>query len=43
MAGQVSLAVAPSACDEWLRDPRRPLLDLIGKQMTLLRDFLAVV
>jgi len=43
MVGQVSLALALSAYDEWLRDPRRPLLDLAGKRMTLRRDYLAVV
>jgi hypothetical protein len=43
MVGQVSLALALSAYYEWLRDPRRPLLDLAGKQMTLRRDYLAVV
>ncbi len=42
MAGQVSLAVALSACDRWLRGRRRPLVDLIGKQVTLRSDYLAV-
>lgn len=41
LVGQVSLALALSAYDEWLCDPSQPLLDLIGKQMTLLRDYLA--
>jgi mycofactocin system transcriptional regulator len=42
LVGQVSLALALSAYDEWLNDPRRPLLDLISKQMMLLRDYLAI-
>jgi hypothetical protein len=42
LVGQVSLALALSAYDEWLRDPRQELLGLIGKQMTLLRDYLAL-
>jgi hypothetical protein len=41
LVGHVSLALALSAYDEWLSDPSQPLLDLIGKQMTLLRDYLA--
>jgi TetR/AcrR family transcriptional regulator, regulator of mycofactocin system len=41
LVGHMSLALALAAYDEWLSDPRRPLLDLIGKQMTLLRDYLA--
>ena len=42
LAGHVSLALALSAYDEWLRDPAQPLLGLIGTQMTLLRDYLAL-
>jgi mycofactocin system transcriptional regulator len=42
LVGQVSLALALSAYNEWLSDPKRPLLDLISDQMTLLREYLAV-
>jgi mycofactocin system transcriptional regulator len=41
MVAQVSLALALCAYDEWLRDPRQPLPDLVSKQMVLLRDYLA--
>ncbi len=41
MVAQVSLALALCAYDEWLRDPRQPLPDLVSKQMALLRDYLA--
>jgi TetR/AcrR family transcriptional regulator, regulator of mycofactocin system len=42
LVGQLSLALALSAYDEWLADPSQPLLDLIGRQMTLLRGYLAL-
>jgi mycofactocin system transcriptional regulator len=42
LVGQVSLALALSAYDEWLRDPRQPLPDLVSTQMTVLRRYLAL-